>query len=105
MPGARAPRLADIGRAVRAGRRDRGPAEPIPPDEPLAPDPADPDGGQDVTLKAALDETAAEAEAEAIDATAVVPPADDGAAASPTTAASNGVPRVEREPAATRGRR
>ena len=38
-PGARSPRLADIGRAVRTGRRDRGaPVEPLPPDEPFTPD-------------------------------------------------------------------
>jgi diadenylate cyclase len=34
--GGRAPRLADIGRAVRAGRRDTSrPAEPLPPSEPM----------------------------------------------------------------------
>src|SRR6266550_6676484 len=42
VPGGRTPRLADIGRAVRAGRRDRGPAEPIPPDEPFVPESAEP---------------------------------------------------------------
>jgi len=39
--GGRAPRLADIGRAVRAGRRDTSrPAEPLPPSEPMTADPA-----------------------------------------------------------------
>ena len=38
VPGARSPRLADLGRAVRTGRRDRGAVEPLPPDEPLVPD-------------------------------------------------------------------
>jgi hypothetical protein len=39
VPGARSPRLADLGRAMRTGRRDRGaPVEPLPPDEPLTPD-------------------------------------------------------------------
>jgi len=40
VPGARSPRLADLGRAVRTGRRDRDVVEPLPPDEPLAPDDA-----------------------------------------------------------------
>src|SRR5262249_58435353 len=39
VPGARTPRLADIGRAVRAGRRERGPPQPLPPHHPLLPDP------------------------------------------------------------------
>jgi hypothetical protein len=39
-PGGRAPRLADIGRAVRAGRRDSTrPIEPMPPSEPMLADP------------------------------------------------------------------
>jgi diadenylate cyclase len=38
VPGARSPRLADIGRAVRTGRRDRVAVDPLPPDEPLRPD-------------------------------------------------------------------
>jgi diadenylate cyclase len=37
VPGARSPRLAELGRAVRRDRR--GPAEPLPPDEPFGPDP------------------------------------------------------------------
>ena len=41
VPGARAPRLADIGRAVRPGRRDKTPVEPLPPDEPLMPETVD----------------------------------------------------------------
>jgi diadenylate cyclase len=40
VPGARSPRLADLGRAVRTGRRDRDAVEPLPPDEPLVPDDA-----------------------------------------------------------------
>jgi diadenylate cyclase len=40
-PGGRAPRLADIGRAVRAGRRDGArPAEAMPPSEPMLSEPA-----------------------------------------------------------------
>jgi diadenylate cyclase len=35
VPGARSPRLAELGRAVR--REPRGPQEPLPPDEPLVP--------------------------------------------------------------------
>ena len=38
VPGTRAPRLADLGRAVRNGRRERQPQEPLPPSEPLIPD-------------------------------------------------------------------
>jgi len=40
VPGARSPRLADLGRAVRNGRRDRDAVEPLPADEPLSPDDA-----------------------------------------------------------------
>ena len=40
VPGARSPRLADLGRAVRTGRRDRDVVEPLPPDEALVPDAA-----------------------------------------------------------------
>jgi len=40
VPGARSPRLADLGRAVRTGRRDRDAVEPLPADEPLVPDDA-----------------------------------------------------------------
>ena len=40
VPGARSPRLADFGRVVRNGRRDREAVEPLPPDEPLVPDDA-----------------------------------------------------------------
>jgi diadenylate cyclase len=40
VPGTRTPRLADLGRAVRTGRRGRVAVEPLPPDEPLVPDAA-----------------------------------------------------------------
>jgi diadenylate cyclase len=100
VPGARAPRLADIGRAVRAGRRDRAPMEPMPPDESLLPEAPQP---------------TAEAEAH-------VTPPEAGIGESNVTAdatgthdlgATNGVPADEptvalqqekREPAGTRGR-
>lgn len=87
VPGGRAPRLADIGRAVRASRRDRGPAEPIPPDEPLVPDPPEAGADEDLSIEAALAEAATEE-----------------AGAAPAGQATNGVPREEREPAGTRGR-
>jgi diadenylate cyclase len=103
VPGARAPRLADIGRAVRAGRREAAPIEPMPPEEPLVPDMP-----PDVPDAVAAPE-------------AVVPALDEGDGASDVTpdeittlelGSTNGVPaekppaekRREREPAGTRGR-
>jgi diadenylate cyclase len=95
VPGGRAPRLADIGRAVRAGRRDRGAAEPIPPDEPLVPEPAEVASAPDAPI------SSDDAEATALptdgSSTNGVPAADDADAATV-------VPREEREPAGTRGR-
>jgi diadenylate cyclase len=109
VPGARAPRLADIGRAVRAGRRDRVPAEPIPPDEPLLPDHPEglaeaAPGDVDAPGAAADEATPDEAHGPAADSSAT--PADgDAAGAAPTTVIlTNGVPPKEREPAGTRGR-
>src|SRR6185503_1174961 len=64
VPGGRAPRLADIGRAVRASRRDRGVSEPIPADEPLVPDSSDQGADDDLAVETALAE-ASTAEAEA----------------------------------------
>jgi len=108
VPGGRTPRLADIGRAVRAGRRDRGPAEPIPPDEPLTPESTEP-----LTPKPA-EPPSASVEPVALDA-APGPATDE---MDPADAPTNGVPagvagaddpkpvvpREEREPAGTRGR-
>jgi diadenylate cyclase len=109
VPGARAPRLADIGRAVRAGRRDRVPAEPIPPDEPLLPDHPEglaeaATGDVDAPGAAADEPPPDEAHGPAADSSAT--PADgDAAGAAPTTVIlTNGVPPKEREPAGTRGR-
>ena len=101
VPGGRAPRLADIGRAVRAGRRDRGPAEPIPPDEPLVPEPDEPPNPADAPPSA--DEVAATAPEPPPDATPAngVPAADGADGADGTTLA---LPRAEREPAGARGR-
>ncbi len=83
VPGRRTPRLADIGRAVRAGRRDRGPAEPIPPDEPLVPEPDEPPNPADAPPSAV-----------GVEGTVPEPPSDGSSA--------NGVPT--REPAGARGR-
>ena len=88
VPGTRAPRLADIGRAVRASRRDRGVAEPIPPDEPLVPDSSEPGTDDDLAVETALAEAAT---------------AEDGTSTT-SIAVTNGVPQEEREPAGTRGR-
>ena len=101
VPGGRAPRLADIGRAVRAGRRDRGPAEPIPPDEPLVPEPDEPPNPADAPPSA--DEVAATAPEPPPDATPAngVPAADGADGADGTTLA---LQRAEREPAGARGR-
>jgi hypothetical protein len=123
VPGARAPRLADIGRAVRAGRRDRVPAEPIPPDEPLVPDqpesiadlatgdvsgagateaPAAPVAAQ---ATGTADEPAPDEEPGPAPDSSAAAPDGDAAGATPTTVIlTNGVPPKEREPAGTRGR-
>jgi len=103
VPGGRAPRLADIGRAVRAGRRDRGPAEPIPPDEPLVPEPDEPPNPADAPPSVAEGATAPEPPSDASSANGV-PAADeadgvDGAGNAPIT-----LPRAAREPAGARGR-
>ena len=99
VPGSRAPRLADIGRAVRAGRRDRAPVEPIPPDEPFRPE--------------APEATAAhEARVPAMEQDGQPDVATDATAAR-DLGGTNGVPgdeptvelqQAEREPAGTRGR-
>jgi diadenylate cyclase len=104
VPGARAPRLADIGRAVRVGRRDRTPAEPMPPDEPLAPDASAP---SDLSTEPSVEATPAGVDA-AIETTGVA-----GTDESSGDGSTNGVPaddqavvlpKAEREPAGTRGR-
>ena len=101
VPGGRAPRLADIGRAVRAGRRDRGPAEPIPPDEPLVPEPDEPPNRADVPPSAEqVAGTAPEQASEDSPANGV--PGGDGADG--TGEAPLVLPRARREPAGARGR-
>jgi hypothetical protein len=93
-PGARAPRLADIGRAVRAGRRERSAPEPIPPDEPFAPEPVEPEALASDAPAAQPDDTAPQPEATTDEPTNGVP------TAVPTLESS-----VEaREPAGSRGR-
>jgi diadenylate cyclase len=80
--GGRAPRLADIGRAVRAGRRDTpGPVEPMPPSEPMTGDGMAP-GVSEPAVAVATTEPA-------VTEPAVTPPPKPG--------------RKAREPAATRG--
>ncbi len=104
VPGARSPRLADLGRAVRSGRRHRdGAVEPLPPDEPLAPE------------EPALAETSSPA-GDGRATTESPRTAADPAASSGEPAPDNGRPRrtrapasdepapEEREPAGTRGR-
>lgn len=100
VPGSRAPRLADIGRAVRAGRRDQAPAEPIPPDEPFLPEPLD------ATATQGADASALQGEDGQPDVASDATPVRD-------LGATNGVPGDEqtvelqqagREPAGTRGR-
>ena len=94
VPGARTPRLSDIGRAVRVGRRDRTPTEPLPPEEPLVPDTPEP---------ASVADAAPEADVATTTETTLM----DGSPAS-----TNGVPGAgdlpgaeheEAEPAGTRG--
>jgi diadenylate cyclase len=109
VPGARAPRLADIGRAVRAGRRDRVPAEPIPPDEPLLPDHPEglaeaATGDVDAPGAAADEPPPDEAHGPAADSSATAADGDAAGAAPTTVILTNGVPPKEREPAGTRGR-
>jgi diadenylate cyclase len=99
VPGARSPRLAELGRAVRTGRRDRpGAGEPLPPDEafvrdgppPPAEPPAEPPAPQDP--RAIGDEATADPGQPAADET------------TPLAAPENGRPKRRREPAGTRGR-
>jgi diadenylate cyclase len=74
QPGGRAPRLADIGRAVRAGRRDGArPIEPLPPSEPMQNEPPG-DAAPAVTAIASPEEAAVPAS---------VTPSTNGAAAKP----------------------
>jgi hypothetical protein len=98
VPGARAPRLADIGRAVRAGRRERMPAEPIPPDEPLVPDVPEPAPAPEAGVDA-IDNGDGTSELVPEATTAVELGASNGA-----PAGKGGVPREKREPAGTPGR-
>lgn len=91
VPGARAPRLAELGRAVRTGRRDRDPVEPLPPDEPLVPD------GSPSADTAALEATAT-----------VDSPGEDGAAESngadvPAKALRRTRAAIRRDAAGSRG--
>jgi diadenylate cyclase len=104
VPGGRAPRLADIGRAVRAGRRDRGPAEPIPPDEPLVPEPDEPPNPADAPPSVA--EGAATAPEPPSDASSAngVPAADEADGVDGAGNAPIALPRAAREPAGARGR-
>jgi diadenylate cyclase len=108
VPGSRAPRLADIGRAVRAGRRDRSPAEPIPPDEPFVPDAPDAPAAA-TAIESEVAGTEGDGTAHVTDGAAHV---TDGTAPQQDLAATNGVPsgaptveprQGEREPAGTRG--
>jgi diadenylate cyclase len=111
-PGARAPRLADIGRAVRAGRRERGAPEPIPPDEPFVPEPRSP---EPLVAESPAPEPSAHTEAAEVGEL----PIAVGEAVSSSNGApdgevpSNGIPgdaripepaKDAREPAGTRGR-
>src|SRR5262245_56473241 len=98
VPGARAPRLADIGRAVRAGRRERTPAEPVPPDEPLVPEQAA--APEASTPPAASPEAHVEAAAPVAPDATEVPTNGVQAPEAP----SPGAQGQEREPAGTRGR-
>jgi diadenylate cyclase len=87
VPGAGSPRLADLGRAVRTGRRDRGVVEPLPPDEPLVPD-----GGGD-------------ADSVPVPGAAGVEPSTNGRPTpAPQPSATEGGEAPGREPAGTRGR-
>jgi diadenylate cyclase len=99
VPGGRTPRLTDIGRAVRASRRDRGAAEPIPPDEPLLPEPADPLAGSVEPVAPGDVAESPATEAQRGDEPTNGVPASDGRDGAPPPS-----PREEREPAGTRGR-
>jgi diadenylate cyclase len=94
--GGRAPRLADIGRAVRAGRRDGArPMEPMPPSEPML-DEAATARVPEPELPAPADGALVPAPSADPEATGLVEPATDGASPKPR--------RKVREPAATRSR-
>jgi TIGR00159 family protein len=96
--GGRAPRLSDIGRAVRASRRDGArPVEPMPPSEPMTDDPPPLDG-----MAPAQDPPAGEAVA--IDATASERAAEPAISAESTVGEPPESARKERVAAAMRGR-
>ena len=94
VPGARAPRLADIGRAVRGGRRDRTPAEPLPPDEPFVPEPPEPMATDGSPAPLEVADSSAPSDGAPAGSQNGVPGEDQTVA----------LPREEREPAGSRGR-
>ncbi len=98
VPGARSPRLADLGRAVRTGRRDRGVAvEPLPPDEPLAPDdPRTPDDRRTPDEPRTPEQPGASPSAEA--------PSSNGAPGRGRPTGPDEAPAGARQPAGSRGR-
>jgi hypothetical protein len=105
VPGARSPRLAELGRAVRTRRRDRpGAGEPLPPDEPFVadgpPPPTEPPPPAEMGAQpdAPLDPRAIG------DATAADPDHPDADDAAPPPAPESGRPKRRREPAGARGR-
>ena len=114
VPGARSPRLAELGRAVRTGRRDRGAVEPLPPEEPLVPDDADAAEAADADELGAAQHEAGVASARDLEPSASgAIPATDGTTPGAST---NGRPKraakprvpgdgeiAERETAGTRG--
>jgi diadenylate cyclase len=97
VPGTRSPRLAELGRAVRTGRRTPVAVEPLPPDEPLAPDAPSPDGPASAEAPSSGSPVGAASEA---------PPVDEGAPSNGTERSPKArTPRAaaRRDAAASRG--
>jgi diadenylate cyclase len=94
--GGRSPRLSDIGRAVRSGRRERAGGEPLPPSEPMAEDaPTRAESGPLAIDQAPVgSDDASTTESLTVDTAAAG--AGDGPSGEPR--------RKDREPAVTRGR-
>jgi diadenylate cyclase len=105
VPGARSPRLAELGRAVRTRRRDRpGAGEPLPPDEPFVADAPPPPAGPPPPAEAGAQPDAPPDPRAIGDATAADPDQPDADVAAPPAAPENGRPKRRREPAGARGR-
>jgi diadenylate cyclase len=103
VPGARAPRLADLGRAVRTGRRDRSASEPLPPDEPFVPEESAPSGTDPALAATAILETPAPPPASGEPRLAEDPTGESNGADEPAAAGRTTRTATPRDAAGSRG--